>query len=205
MGSSRCRSDGHGSRHVDNGFNDLGDLGEEILHPEMVPRAIILGLLPLVVSICLKLSLHFLRTLPFAVLAHSQHVASDVRGSLLSRGAIWLTIAMAISALKFPRRRLKRGPHSLRYCRDGAFFQFTARIQPTFRLPAVPFSSSARIAALLALTGTYEDSYSLFVFAVWIFFALNAIALLRLCKKEPGLSWPYRLGLSLDAARLLAG
>jgi amino acid transporter len=48
------------------------------------------------------------------------------------------------------------------------------------------------LAALLALSGTYEELYSLFVFAVWIFFALTAIALLRLRRKEPNLVRPYR-------------
>jgi APA family basic amino acid/polyamine antiporter len=48
------------------------------------------------------------------------------------------------------------------------------------------------IATLLALSGTYEELYSLFVFAVWIFFALTAIALLRLRRKEPNLIRPYR-------------
>jgi APA family basic amino acid/polyamine antiporter len=48
------------------------------------------------------------------------------------------------------------------------------------------------VAALLALTGTFEELYSLFVFAVWIFFALTAIALLRLRRIEPNLTRPYR-------------
>jgi basic amino acid/polyamine antiporter, APA family len=48
------------------------------------------------------------------------------------------------------------------------------------------------VAALLALTGTFEELYSLFVFAVWIFFALTAIAVLRLRRVEPGLARPYR-------------
>jgi len=45
---------------------------------------------------------------------------------------------------------------------------------------------------LLALTGTYEELYSLFVFAVWIFFALTAISLFYLRKKDPDLVRPYR-------------
>jgi len=48
------------------------------------------------------------------------------------------------------------------------------------------------VATLLALTGTFEELYSLFVFAVWIFFALTSIALLRLRWKEPELVRPYR-------------
>jgi len=42
------------------------------------------------------------------------------------------------------------------------------------------------------LTGTFEELYSLFVFAVWIFFALTGIALLRLRRIEPNLARPYR-------------
>jgi len=42
------------------------------------------------------------------------------------------------------------------------------------------------------LTGTFEELYSLFVFAVWIFFALTGVALLRLRRNEPNLARPYR-------------
>src|SRR5229473_2093314 len=130
-----------------NGFNDLGFVGEEILQPQKnIPRAIILGLLT-VAGLYLLANVAYFHILPFADLAKSRHVASDAVQSFAgSRGAAWLTVAMAISAL----------------------------------------------GALLALSGTFEELYSLFVFAVWIFFALTAAALLRLRKKEPNLSRPYR-------------
>src|SRR5437773_1365690 len=59
-----------------NGFNDLGDLGEEILHPQKnIPRAIILGLLT-VGGLYLLANVVYFRILPFAAVATSQHVAS---------------------------------------------------------------------------------------------------------------------------------
>jgi amino acid transporter len=76
--------------------------------------------------------------------------------------------------------------------RDGVFFNFAQRIQPTFHTPSGALIFLGTVAALLALTGTFEELYSLFVFAVWIFFALTAIALLRLRRIEPGLTRPYR-------------
>jgi APA family basic amino acid/polyamine antiporter len=76
--------------------------------------------------------------------------------------------------------------------RDGVFFHFAERIHPSFRTPSGSLILLGSIAALLALSGTYEELYSLFVFAVWIFFALTAIALLRLRRKEPNLIRPYR-------------
>jgi basic amino acid/polyamine antiporter, APA family len=177
-----------------NGFNDLGDLGEEIQHPEKnIPRAIILGLLT-VGGLYLLANIVYFRILPFAALAQSQHVASDVVQTFAgSRGAAWLTIAMAISALGALHVVVLTGariPYAM--ARDGVFFQFAARLHPTFHTPSGSLVFLGSIAALLALSGTYEELYSLFVFAVWIFFALTAIALFRLRHTEPNLSRPFR-------------
>jgi APA family basic amino acid/polyamine antiporter len=76
--------------------------------------------------------------------------------------------------------------------RDGLFFHFAERLHPRFRTPSGALIFLGSLASLLALSGTYEELYSLFVFAVWIFFALTAIALLRLRKKESNLLRPYR-------------
>jgi amino acid transporter len=124
----------------------------------------------------------------------SQHVASDVVQSFTdARGAAWLTVAMAISALGALHVVVLTGariPYAM--ARDGVFFQFAKRVQPSFRTPSGALFFLGSLAALLALSGTYEELYSLFVFGVWIFFALTAIALFRLRKKEPNLSRPYR-------------
>ncbi|HKV23656.1 MAG TPA: amino acid permease [Candidatus Acidoferrum sp.] len=176
-----------------NGFNDLGDVGEEILQPERnIPRAILLGLLT-VAGLYLLANVVYFRVLPFHEVAQSQHVASDVVQAIAgSRGAIWLTIAMALSALGALHVVVLTGariPYAM--ARDGAFFRFAARLHPSFHTPTGSLIFLGSIAALLALSGTYEQLYSLFVFAVWIFLALNAIALLRLRKKEPDLVRPY--------------
>jgi APA family basic amino acid/polyamine antiporter len=177
-----------------NGFNDLGDLGEEILHPEKnIPRAILLGLLT-VSGLYMLANIVYFHTLPFSQLAQSQHIASDVVRSFSgSHGAAWLTIGMAVSALGALHVVVLTGariPYAM--ARDGAFFHFTERIHPSFHTPSGALLFLGSIAALLALSGTFEELYSLFVFAVWIFFALTAIALLRLRKKEPDLFRPYR-------------
>jgi APA family basic amino acid/polyamine antiporter len=177
-----------------NGFNDLGDLGEEIEHPEKnIPRAIILGLLT-VGGLYLLANVAYFQVLPFSAIAQSQHVASDVVQSFAgSRGARWLTIAMAISALGALHVVVLTGARiPFAMARDGVFFQFAQRIHPTFRTPSGSLIFLGSIGTVLALSGTYEELYSLFVFAVWIFFALTAIALLRLRKTEPGLTRPYR-------------
>ena len=100
---------------------------------------------------------------------------------------------MAVSALGALHVVVMTGariPYAM--ARDGVFFQFAARIHPSFHTPSGSLIFLGSIAALLALTGTYEELYSLFVFSVWIFFALTAIALLRLRKIEPNCPRPYR-------------
>jgi amino acid transporter len=177
-----------------NGFNDLGDLGEEIVHPQKnIPVAIILGLLT-VGSLYLLANVVYFHTLSFAQIASSEHVASDVVRSFAgSRGAVWLTVAMAISALGALHVVVLTGariPYAM--ARDRVFFQFAKRIQPSFHTPSGALIFLGTVAALLALTGSFEELYSLFVFAVWIFFALTAIAVLRLRRTEPELLRPYR-------------
>jgi len=177
-----------------NGFNDLGDLGEEILHPQRnIPRAIILGLLT-VGGLYLAANVVYFRVLPFERIAASRHVASDAVESFAGRrGATGLTLAMALCALGALHVVVMTGariPYAM--ARDRVFFRFAERMHPSRRTPTGALVFLGSIAAPLALTGTYEELYSLFVFAVWIFLALTAIALLRLRQKEPDLIRPYR-------------
>ena len=178
-----------------NGFNDLGDLGEEIVQPQKnIPRAILLGL-GMVGALYITANAVYLRVLPFAAAAGSTHIASDaVQTFAGTRGAEWLTIAMAVSALGALHVVVLTGariPYAM--ARDGVFFQFARRMHPAFRTPSGALLFLGSAATLLALTGTFEELYSLFVFAVWIFFALMAIALILLRLKEPGLPRPYRV------------
>jgi APA family basic amino acid/polyamine antiporter len=189
-----------------NGFNDLGDLGEEITEPgRNIPRAIIFGLLS-VMTLYLLANVVYFRVLPFTRVAQSMHVASDVVQRIAGpHGAAALTVAMAISALGALHVVILTGariPYAM--ARDGVFFSFAERVHPKFRTPSGSLLFLGGVGAVLALTGTYEELYSLFVFAVWIFFALNAIAMLRLRMKQPNLNRPYRaLGYPVTAVIFL--
>jgi len=177
-----------------NGFNDLGDLGEEITRPEKnIPRAILLGLFSVGV-LYLSVNFVYFHVLPFSAVAGSQHIASDaVQAFAGTRGAMWLTVAMAVSALGALHVVILTGariPYAM--ARDRVFFQFATRIHPSFHTPSGALIFLGSVAIVLALTGTFEELYSLFVFAVWIFFALTALALLQLRRREPELVRPYR-------------
>jgi APA family basic amino acid/polyamine antiporter len=178
-----------------NGFNDLGDLGEEIVEPQRnIPRAIIIGLLT-VGGLYLTANFTYFHVLPFSAIAGSEHVASDVVQSFAgSSGAVWLTVAMALSALGALHVVVLTGariPYAM--SRDGVFFRFAGRVHPTLRTPSGSLLFLGCVGVLLALSGTFEELYSLFVFALWIFFGLTAIAVMRLRRTEPDLVRPFRV------------
>ncbi|HEY1725704.1 MAG TPA: amino acid permease [Steroidobacteraceae bacterium] len=178
-----------------NGFQNLGSLAEEIQDPgRNIPRVLVVALL-IVAVLYVAVNLAYFHALPFAQLAGSPDFASEVVQSVAgARGATWLTLAMCISALASLHVVIMadaRIPYAM--ARAGLFFRFVARTHPRYRTPSGALLFVGSLGALIALTGTFEELYSLYVFAIWIFFALVAVALIRLRRTEPELERPYRV------------
>lgn len=177
-----------------NGFQNLGCLGAEVRNPSRnIPIAIVGGML-IVALLYVLVDVMYFHVLPFAGVARSEHVASDVVQVLFGRsGAAWLTVAMGISALATLHAVImaeSRIPYAL--SRSGLFFGFAGRVQPRHRSPHGALLFLGALGAGVALTGTFEQLFSLYIFAIWIFFALGALALMRLRATEPQLPRPYR-------------
>jgi basic amino acid/polyamine antiporter, APA family len=176
------------------GWADLNLVGSEVEDPQRnIPRALILGVLFCVFLFTgFSLAMHW--ALPFAEVAQSQHVASDLVTRISGRNAaIWVTLAMAVSALGTLNSSVLSGarvPYAMG--RDGFFFRGTAQIHRRFRTPGGALLFESVFASLFALTGTFEELTSLFIFATWIFYGLAVAAMIRLRRSEPELSRPYR-------------
>jgi APA family basic amino acid/polyamine antiporter len=178
-----------------NGFSVLGEVGGEIANPRKnLPRAALFGIL-LVVSLYLLINWVYFYVLGFSRVAHSQHVASDAMTVLLGkRGAEWMTLAMIVSAFGSLHVNLLGGPRvPYAMARDGVFFRFAKRVQPRWHTPSGAVIFQGWVAILLVLTGTYQELYSLGMFAISTFFALTALALIRLRSTEVELNRPYRV------------
>jgi basic amino acid/polyamine antiporter, APA family len=76
--------------------------------------------------------------------------------------------------------------------RDGIFFRKTAAIHPKFRTPGGALVFECALASVFALTGTFEELTSLFVFAAWIFYGLAVVSMMRMRRTEPNLPRAYR-------------
>ena len=179
---------------VFDGWEDVNLVGSEISNPgRNIPRALIGGVAFVIVLFSLVSAVCFY-ALPFDVVASSQHIASDVVESFAGRGAaLWITLAMIVSALGTLNSSVLSGARvDYAMARDGIFFRFAAAIHPKFRTPGNALIFQCILASLMALTGTFEDLTSLFIFAGWIFYGLAVVAMLRLRRTEPNMPRPYR-------------
>jgi APA family basic amino acid/polyamine antiporter len=176
------------------GWEDLNLVGSEVENPQCnFPRALVGGV-AFVAVIYLLFSAACLKVLPFASVAASSHIASDVVAQVAGRGAaFWITIAMAISALGSMNSSVLSGarvPYAM--ARDGIFFKIADGIHPKFRTPGRALIFQAVLAGLMALTGTFEELTNLYIFAAWIFFGFATVALFRMRRTEPDAPRPYR-------------
>src|SRR6266851_1781180 len=76
--------------------------------------------------------------------------------------------------------------------RDGLFFRVTAIVHPKFRTPSGALVFQGTLASVMALTGTFEELTSLYIFAAWIFYALSVVAMFRLRRTEPDMPRAFR-------------
>jgi basic amino acid/polyamine antiporter, APA family len=176
------------------GWEDLNLVGSEVENPQRnFPRALVGGV-TFVAVIYLLFSAACLKVLPFSSVAASSHIASDVVAHVAGRSAaLWITVAMAISALGSMNSSVLSGarvPYAM--ARDGIFFKIADGIHPKFRTPARALVFQGVLTGLMALTGTFEELTNLFIFATWIFYGFAVVSLFRMRKTEPDLPRPYR-------------
>ncbi|MGH9782660.1 MAG: amino acid permease, partial [Terriglobia bacterium] len=176
------------------GWVNVAYVGSEVANPQKnLSRALVGGVL-FVGGVYVLANIVYFSVLSFPGVAQSEHVASDVLERFAgSSAAQWMTIAMAVSALGTLNSSVltnARVPYAM--ARDGLFFGFAARVHPTFRTPDRALWFQALLGSLFALSGTFEELFSLFIFASWIFYGLTVAALFSLRWREPDLERPYR-------------
>jgi len=176
------------------GWEDLNLVGSEVAQPEKnFPRALVGGV-AFVGVVYLVFSAACLDVLPFGSVAASSHIASDVVEHVIGRGAaLWITVAMVISALGSMNSSVLSGARpTYAMARDGIFFKIADGIHPRYRTPGRALVWQGALAGLMVLTGTFEELTNLFIFAAWIFYGAAVVALFRMRKTEPNAPRPYR-------------
>lgn len=172
------------------GWQTSSFLAAELKRPERdLPRGLLIGVSG-VLALYLGVSWACLRGLGADGLAASSAPASDIMARALGEpGRRFVAFAIALSTLGFLSQGLLTAPRVyFAMARDGAFFRSVASIHPKSRVPVVAIVLQGLLAAVIALSGRYEQILNYVVSIDFLFFGLTGAALFVLRARASGVS-----------------
>ena len=177
------------------GWYSVNTVASEIKNvSKNLPLSLILGISAIGI-IYLLINLFYVSTLPMQEMAGVVRIGEkattynfgQTAGTLMS-GLILLSILGCLSATIIFGPRIYYA-----MANDGLFFRKFATVHPKYHSPSVAIIWQGVIAALLCLTGTYEELFTYVTFAVLLFFLGTVTAVFVLRKKRPDAKRPYRV------------
>jgi len=176
------------------GWNNVSMVASEVRKPQRnLPLALIAGTLS-VIAIYLLTNLAYFYVLPASAVASTDRVAGEMMHRILGApGAGAVSIAAMISifaALNGSILSGSRVPFAM--ARDGLFFRRVSFVHPRHRTPSVSILALSVWAALLVLSGRYDQLYTYVIFASVILYGMATAAVIVLRFKRPEMPRPYR-------------
>lgn len=177
------------------GWIEITYVGSEVRDPgRTLPRSIGVSVF-LVAALYVLTSAAYLYVLPADRMAQSTLVGSDAAlvligpaGAALVAGAIMVSTLGANNGIVLTSARI---PYAV--SRAGLFFRWAGSVHPRFHTPNAALLAQGVVAAVLALSGTYDQLFTYVVFASWLFYGMSAAAVIRLRATAPNLPRPYRV------------
>jgi amino acid transporter len=190
------------------GWNNVGMVASEIKNPgKNLPIALILGTSSVIAIYMLANWAYFRVLSPAEVGAHKLVAAEMMQRIQGSWGAGLVSVAAMISIFAALNGSILSGarvPYAA--AKDGLFFRAAARVHPEFRTPGVSILMMSGWAALLVLSGKYDDLFNFVIFGSWILYAMAAASVFVLRRKRPDLVRPYKtLGYPVVPVLFLVG
>ncbi len=180
------------------GWSDLTLAGSEVRDPQRtIPIAMIGGVLVVFLFYAAVNAAYFFVLTPAAIAAAPNTAAAMAAAFLGRHAGGFVAAAVVISAFATLNSSILSGARvPFAMAQDGLFFKPLARVHPRYRTPANSLLVQAIFAAVLALSGTYRQLYTLTIFTEWLFYMLAISALFALRRKgERGSyrTWGYPL------------
>jgi APA family basic amino acid/polyamine antiporter len=158
-----------------------------------VPLAMVLGVL-IVGVIYVAMNMTYLYALPLTEIARHETIAHAAAVALFSpAAAVWLSAMIAVScfgALACAVLSSARVYYAMAL--DGLFFRSMAQVHPRWRTPAAALIGQGAWAAVLALSGRYDQLYTYVMFGMVLSYTLTVLGLFLLRWKRPDIPRPYR-------------
>ena len=180
-----------------NGWAVLATVGAEIKDPgHTVPRALIGGTLLVIVLYLFINTAYFyvLTPLEVASVPESSSVASVAASRFFGPGiAALMAVGLAISAYGTTHTTMLSGPRvPYALARDGLLPASITYVSSS-GVPAVAIIGVGTWSIVMAVTGTFDVLTDIYIFVLWVFFALNGVALFVLRRRQPEAERPYRV------------
>lgn len=172
-----------------------------------VPIALISGILALI-AIYVAVNLAYMLALPLDGIRGVDRIAEKAVSALVGAGGARLVAAIVIVSTLGCNAAAVIGVSRACYAMaaDRLFFRAAARVHPRYRTPHVAIVLTCGWAALLTLTGTYDQLFTWVTFASVAFGVLGGLAIFRLRRLRPDAPRPYRAwGYPVVPALFVAG
>ncbi len=158
-----------------------------------VPLAMVLGVLA-VGAIYMAMNMTYVYAMPLSEVAKHETIAHAAAAALFSpEAALWLSATIAISCFSAAATCTLSGARVyLAMAQDGVFFRRMAEIHPKWRTPAFSLIGQGVWAALLTMSGRYDQLYTYVIFGMVLSYTLTVIGLFVLRWKRPDIPRPYR-------------
>lgn len=169
-------------------------VGEALEPHRTFPRAIVAGTVTLI-AIYLLANVAYLAALGPGAAATSDRVAAEAVGALLGPGAARLIAAAIVVSMFSAANGLTLTAPRVFYAMaaDGVFFRRLAHVHASLGTPVFAVLAFSAWAAVLALSGTFEQLLTYVVFVGWIFYALGAASVFVYRRRQPELPRPFRV------------
>src|SRR5581483_9594013 len=166
----------------------------EVKNPRRnVPLAMVLGVLAVGV-IYVAMNVTYMYALPLTEVAKHETIAHAAAAALFSpAAAVWLSLMIAISCFSAAATCTLSGARVyLAMAQDGVFFKRMALVHPKWRTPAFSLIGQGIWAALLTVSGRYDQLYTYVIYGMVLSYTLTVIGLFVLRWKRPDIPRPYR-------------
>jgi APA family basic amino acid/polyamine antiporter len=187
-------------------WNNVTFTGSEVINPKRnLPLALFIGTAT-VCAIYFVCNWAYYRALPFYGVSHGglmgqgiQYAAEDrvataaVQVMLGGRGAGLMAAAIMVSTFGCANGLILTGARVYyAMAKHGLFFSSVGKVHSKYHTPAISLLVQAVWAAILTLTGTYNELLDYVIFAVVLFYILTIAGIFRLRRTRPEAPRPYR-------------
>ena len=176
------------------GWIESSYVGGEIKDPgRVIPRSILYSTL-IVTGVYVAANAAYLYLLGPAKMGTATLVGAEAMQVVMGQwGERFIAAAIVVATLGANNGIIFTAPRiPYAMASEGLFFSWATRLHPRTRSPNVLLLVQMVVAVVYAMSGSYNQLLGYVVFASFLFYALSALAVMVLRKREPDLPRPYR-------------